>query len=283
MLLDYHSLSSAVAVAADSSVLATATIAGIGAGDAAAIAALSCLATVSTNAGGDAFAAGALNATATATATQEALAQVAASLLATATLTGTQEATAAALAAILATATTASAGGLLVSGVATLACVATLTGTAQSILQALASLLCTANVYRAFPLTLVPAVANAKTYRATATPNRPSVFEIKEGSTLPHLQIQILDLETQEPYDLTNVAYARFVMCEDTEERTRVVNSACGIVSPATDGTLRHSWSPPETAAPGAYLAELRVVWSTGTMVTIPLGFLHVHVNEDLS
>ena len=111
---------------------------------------------------------------------------------------------------------------------------------------------------------------------------RPSIHDIKQHDTLPGLQVQVIDRTTSEPYDLTDLAYARFRLYEDTAERLEVVDSAAAVIEPPEDGVILYSFFLADTGAVGTFLAELRLVWNDGRALTVPAGFVHVKVHPSL-
>jgi len=91
-------------------------------------------------------------------------------------------------------------------------------------------------------------------------------FAIKRDATLPVLEIVAIDPDG-EIIDLTTATAVRFAMRRAGEDAK--VDAAATIVSPATSGVIRYSWSAPDTDTAGAYLGEFDITFPGGVL-TIP-------------
>lgn len=92
------------------------------------------------------------------------------------------------------------------------------------------------------------------------------IYTIKEGDTLPPIEIRALDHEGN-PLDLSEFVSAEITIAKEVGGRP-LVQGPAEIFDPA-EGVIRYAWKPGETKA-GKYLLEVILKDGTGGQMTLP-------------
>lgn len=110
----------------------------------------------------------------------------------------------------------------------------------------------------------------------------PHAFAIKQGATLPTIQLTIYDQEG-DALDLTDVTSVVFKMYEIDCVTAKVAAGAASVTTPATDGTVEYGWDTADTNAPANYLGEFTLTFSDGGVATFPTDdYIKIRVYQDL-
>ncbi len=104
----------------------------------------------------------------------------------------------------------------------------------------------------------------------------PADFILKQHDTWPRLEATLSDLSG--PVNLTGATVKLILKVGAT-----TVTGTCSIVAPATNGVVRYSWNPADTAAVNTFQGEFEVTWSDSTITTFPNDdYFSVEIKADL-
>lgn len=107
---------------------------------------------------------------------------------------------------------------------------------------------------------------------------------VKKGDRYPGLLVQLRNISSGAPLDLTNASSVVFRM--RTAAAAPGVYKASGTctITSATTGQVTYAWGPTDTDTLGDYEAEFVVTWSGGLVQTIPTkGYLMITVEPTLA
>lgn len=111
-----------------------------------------------------------------------------------------------------------------------------------------------------------------------------NVFIIRQGDTLPELQIAIKTfgpLGSIVPFNLSAVTASTFSMVDDCGNV--IIPEASSTIMCSSGGTLQYSWAAEDTTEPGKYLGEFELSFSGGTQMTVPtMGAIEILVQKRL-
>ena len=113
-------------------------------------------------------------------------------------------------------------------------------------------------------------------------------FLIKENDTRPRLPyyLQQGPEGSKIAIPLTEATSAVFNMRSQSDPGDVVISRATAeIVSPASAGLLRYTFTAVDTATPGFYVGEFEVTFSDGGILTMPTGdnWIYIRVGDDIA
>ena len=109
-------------------------------------------------------------------------------------------------------------------------------------------------------------------------------FHIKNGDTAPAYVMDLQDDVDSTPtaINLTAATSVTFKMRLSGASGAPAVSAAAAITTPAT-GRVTYEWDAGDTDVPGTYDAEFQILWSDGTIETVPNeGYFEIVVGDDL-
>lgn len=109
-------------------------------------------------------------------------------------------------------------------------------------------------------------------------------FSIKNGDTAPAYVVDLQDDVDSTPaaIDLTSATSVTMKMRLTGTTGAPALNAAMAITT-AASGRCTYEWQAGNTAAPGTYDVEFEILWSDGTIETVPnTGYLTVEITDDL-
>lgn len=109
-------------------------------------------------------------------------------------------------------------------------------------------------------------------------------FEMKQGDTRPHLEIDAWQGSTATPVPMTD-ADVVFNM-KPEKSGTLVVNRQAATIVDDEAGILRYTFKTSETsAAAGLYVGEFEVTFADGGILTFPPGkkYIYIELGDDIA
>ena len=99
-------------------------------------------------------------------------------------------------------------------------------------------------------------------------------FYIKQGDTLPIFAVQLLD-DNGTPIDLTSCTVQLWVEGMGDNPKTMTVYD---------NAVVTYQFSKEETKNFGTYVAEIRIIYNNGDIITLPtIGSIKIHVYYTVS
>jgi hypothetical protein len=109
-------------------------------------------------------------------------------------------------------------------------------------------------------------------------------FYIKNGDTSPAYVVDLQDDVDSTPaaIDLTDATSVTFKMRLASTTGAPAVDAAMDITT-AASGRVTYEWQTGDTDTPGTYEAEFEILWTDGTIETVPnQGYMSIVVTDDL-
>jgi hypothetical protein len=109
-------------------------------------------------------------------------------------------------------------------------------------------------------------------------------FSIKNGDTSPAYVVDLQDDVDTTPVaiDLTDATSVTFKMRLTGTTGAPAIDELMDITTPAS-GRVTYEWAAGDTADAGTYDVEFEILWSDGTVETVPnSGYMTVIVTDDL-
>jgi len=99
-------------------------------------------------------------------------------------------------------------------------------------------------------------------------------FYIKQGDTLPIFAVQLLD-DNGKPIDLSGSTVQLWVEGMEPNPKNMIVYD---------NAVVTYQFSSEETKNFGTYLAEIRIIYNNGDIITLPtIGSIKIHVYYTVS
>lgn len=110
---------------------------------------------------------------------------------------------------------------------------------------------------------------------------------MKQNDTAPELVYDLVDnfgLPGETAMDLTNATSVTFKMrAEDASAASAPLISRAMTIDDADGGRVVHTWVEGDTDTPGSYRVEFEILWSDGTIETVPNdGYMTLVIVDDL-